>query len=216
MKWSWDRFLTALLERAPQALFTHTKMVLVALIVAIVISVPIGILLTRPRLKWLGGIILNILNLLQTFPGLAIVALAMPILGLGFKPAVFALIVQGLLPIARNTIAGLYGVDPDIMEAARGMGMSARKILYEVEIPLAMPVILAGIRTSAVYVVSVATLAAFIGGGGLGDLIVAGLNMFWSDFIVVGAGLGALLAIFFDRILGVVEKKYTPLGYSAE
>ncbi len=216
MKWSWDRFLTALLERAPQALFTHTKMVLVALIVAIVISVPIGILLTRPRLKWLGGIILNILNLLQTFPGLAIVALAMPILGLGFKPAVFALIVQGLLPIARNTIAGLYGVDPDIMDAARGMGMSARKILYEVEIPLAMPVILAGIRTSAVYVVSVATLAAFIGGGGLGDLIVAGLNMFWSDFIFVGAGLGALLAIFFDRILGVVEKKYTPLGYSVE
>lgn len=216
MKWSWDRFLAALVERAPQALFVHTRMVLVALIVAIIISVPIGILLTRPRLKWLGGIILNILNLLQTFPGLAIVALAMPILGIGFKPAVFALIIQGLLPIARNTIAGLYGVDPDIMEAARGMGMSEKKVLYEVEVPLAMPVILAGIRTSAVYVVSVGTLAAFIGGGGLGDLIVAGLNMFWSDFIVVGAGLGALLAIFFDRILGVVEKKYTPLGYSAE
>jgi osmoprotectant transport system permease protein len=216
MKWSWDRFLVAVMERAPQALFVHTRMVLVALIAAIVISVPIGILLTRPRLKWLGGIILNILNLLQTFPGLAIVALAMPILGMGFKPAVFALIIQGLLPIARNTIAGLYGVDPDIMEAARGMGMAERKILYEVEIPLAMPVILAGIRTSAVYVVSVATLAAYIGGGGLGDLIVSGLNMFWPDFIVVGAGLGALLAIFFDRILGVVEKKFTPLGYSTE
>lgn len=96
------------------------------------------------------------------------------------------------------------------------MGMTERKILHEVEIPLAMPVILAGIRTSAVYVVSVGTLAAFIGGGGLGDLIVAGLNMFWADFIVVGAGLGAFLAIFFDRILGVVERKYTPLGYSAE
>ena len=216
MRWSWDRFLVALLERAPNALFTHTRMVLVALIAAIIISVPIGILLTRPRLRWLGGIILNILNLLQTFPGLAIVALAMPILGMGFKPAVFALIIQGLLPIARNTIAGLYGVDPDIMEAARGMGMTARKVLYEVEIPLAMPVILAGIRTSAVYVVSVATLAAFIGGGGLGDLIVAGLNMFWADFIVVGAGLGAFLAIFFDRILGVVESRYTPLGYSTE
>lgn len=216
MRWSWDRFLIAILERAPNALFAHTKMVLVALIAAIIISIPIGILLTRPRLKWLGGIILNILNLLQTFPGLAIVALAMPILGMGFKPAVFALIVQGLLPIARNTIAGLYGVDPDVMEAARGMGMTERKILHEVEIPLAMPVILAGIRTSAVYVVSVGTLAAFIGGGGLGDLIVAGLNMFWADFIVVGAGLGAFLAIFFDRILGVVERKYTPLGYSAE
>lgn len=216
MKWSWDRFLTALVERAPEALFTHTRMVLVALIVAIIISVPIGILLTRPRLKWLGGIILNVLNLLQTFPGLAIVALAMPVLGMGFKPTVFALTIQGLLPIARNTIAGLYGVDPDIMEAARGMGMSEKKVLSEVEVPLAMPVILAGIRTSAVYVVSVGTLAAFIGGGGLGDLIVSGLNMFWSDFIVVGAGLGALLAIFFDRILGVVEKKYTPLGYSSE
>ncbi len=216
MKWSWDRFLVALVERAPGALFVHTRMVLVALIAAIIISVPIGILLTRPRLKWLGGIVLNVLNLLQTFPGLAIVALAMPVLGMGFKPAVFALIIQGLLPIARNTIAGLYGVDPDIMEAARGMGMSERKVLTEVEVPLAMPVILAGIRTSAVYVVSVGTLAAFIGGGGLGDLIVSGLNMFWSDFIVVGAGLGALLAIFFDRILGVVERKYTPLGYSSE
>lgn len=216
MKWSWDRFWIAMLERAPGALYAHTRMVLVALIVAIVISVSIGILLTRPRLRWLGGIVLNILNLLQTFPGLAIVALAMPVLGLGFKPAVFALIVQGLLPIARNTIAGLYGVDPDIMEAARGMGMTKRKVLYEVEIPLAMPVILAGVRTSAVYVVSVATLAAYIGGGGLGDLIVGGLNMIWPDFIVVGAGLGAVLAILFDRILGFVEKRYTPLGYSSE
>src|SRR5690606_21151412 len=121
MKWSWERFLVAILERAPQALIDHIGMVLVSLIVAIIISVPIGILVTRHRLKWLGRIISNILNPLQTCPGLAIVALAMPILGMGFKPAVFALTIQGLLPIARNTIAGLYGVDPHVMEAARGM-----------------------------------------------------------------------------------------------
>ena len=140
---------------------------------------------------------MNILNIAQSFPGMAIVALAMPILGLGLKPAITALIIQGLLPIARNTIAGLYGVNPDIKEAAQGMGMSERKVLKEVELPLAMPVILTGIRTSAVYVVSMGTLAAYIGGGGSKSTCV-----------------GALLAIFFDRALSYLEYRITPPGLS--
>ncbi|MGB9791631.1 MAG: ABC transporter permease [Thermacetogeniaceae bacterium] len=213
---NWVRFEDALFHRAPLQLAIHIMMVLVSVSVAVAISVPLGILLTRPRFRKYGFIVLNILNVLQTIPGLAIVALAMPLLGMGLKPAIVALVVQGLLPIARNTIAGLYGVSPDVKEAALGMGMPAKRVLYEVELPLAMPVILAGIRTSAVYVVSVGTLAAYIGGGGLGDLIVTGLNMLWPEFLIVGAGLGAILAIAFDRALGCLEHRFTPPGMSAE
>lgn len=213
---SWVRFQQALFERAPLDLAVHILMVFVAVSIAIIISVPIGILLTRPKYSKLGVVILNLLNLMQTIPGLAIVALAMPVLGLGLKPTIVALVVQGLLPIARNTIAGLYGVNADVKEAALGMGMPAKKILYEVELPLAMPIILAGIRTSAVYVVSVGTLAAYIGGGGLGDLILTGLSMFWSEFLLVGAGLGALLAITLDRALAYLEYRITPPGMSSE
>lgn len=205
----WARFQDALFCRAPEALAVHILMVAVSVSLAIAISIPIGVILTRPKYKKLGVMILNILNLMQTVPGLAIVALAMPIIGMGLKPAVVALVVQGLLPIARNTIAGLYGVNQDLKEAAQGMGMSQRRILYEVELPLAVPVILAGVRTSTVYVVSVGTLAAYIGGGGLGELILIGLNMFWSEFLIVGAGLGALLAIALDRALSYLEYRIT-------
>lgn len=212
---NWERLLDAL-SRIPHDLTIHIIMVVIALAFAIAISIPLGVFLTRPRFKKCGVVVMNILNIFQAFPGMAIIALTMPILGLGLKPAIAALVVQALLPIARNTIAGLYGVDPNIKEAAKGMGMSERKILTEVEVPLAMPVILAGIRTSAVYVVSVGTLAAYIGGGGLGDLIIAGLNMLWVEFLIVGAGFGALLAIAFDRGLRYVEYKRTPPGFSTE
>ncbi|MGQ9558835.1 MAG: ABC transporter permease [Desulfurispora sp.] len=207
---SWERFQEAFFHRAPEALLVHCFMVLVAVVLAVAVSVPVGILLTRPRYRSLGVVVLNVLNLLQTVPGLAIVALAMPFLGMGLKPTIVALVVQALLPIARNTIAGLNGVSPEVKEAAQGMGMSQRQVLWEVEIPLALPVILAGIRTSTVYVVSVGTLAAYIGGGGLGDLILIGLNMFWPEFLLVGAGLGALLAIFLDRALGYLEHRVAP------
>lgn len=210
---NWERCLDAL-SRVPQELTIHIIMVLISLAIAIAISLPVGVLLTRPRFRKMGALVMNILNIFQAFPGMAIIALTMPVLGMGLKPAIGALVVQALLPIARNTIAGLYGVDPNTKEAAQGMGMSERKVLFEVELPLAMPVILAGIRTSAVYVVSVGTLAAYIGGGGLGDIIVAGLNMLWAEFIIVGAGFGALLAIFFERGLSYLEHKFTPPGFT--
>lgn len=211
---NWPRLLDAL-SRIPHDLSIHIFMVVIALAIAIAISIPVGIFLTRPRCRKWGIVVMNILNVCQSFPGMAIIALAMPILGLGLKPAVTALIIQALLPIARNTIAGLNGVDPSIKEAAKGMGMTPRRVLTEVEVPLAMPVILAGIRTSAVLVVSMGTLAAYIGGGGLGDLIIAGLNMLWVEFLLVGAGFGALLAIAFDRGLRYIEDRLTPPGFSS-
>ncbi len=209
MEWE---YIAKAFSQLPHALYIHILMTVIAVSIAIVISMPIGVFLTRPRYRKFGVVVMNVLNIAQTFPGMAIVALAMPLMGLGLKPTIFALIIQGLLPIARNTIAGLYGVTPEVKEAARGMGMSEKRVLKEVELPLAMPVILAGIRTSTVYVVSMGTLAAYIGGGGLGDLIVTGLTMFYSEYLLVGAGFGALLAILFDRALAYLEYRITPMA----
>lgn len=206
---NWDRFFKALLEIAPRHVVIHLGLVVVTLFIAIVISVPLGIFLTRPKFRHAGFVVLNVLNILQTIPPFAMVAVAMPLLGIGYKPAIIILIVQSLLPITRNTIVGIMEVDPAVKEAARGMGTPKLELLKEVEIPLAMPVIINGIKTSSVYVVSTATLAGFIGAGGLGVLISAGLNMFWKEYLIVGAGLGAILAIAIDRMWTHVEKKFT-------
>lgn len=209
---SWENFRVAIFEKAPEALFVHSLFVLITITIAILISVPLGVFLSRPKFKRFGLVTLNILNLLQAIPGIAVIALALPILGLGLKPAVLALLFQSLLPIVRNTIAGLLGVSPDVKEAALGMGMSLRRILLEVEIPLSMPIILSGIRTATVYVVSMGTLAALIGAGGLGNLIIGGLSLFRPEYLLVGAGLGALMAIFLDRLLSYLEYRITPPG----
>lgn len=209
---TWENFRVALFEKAPQALLEHSLIVVLTISLAILISIPLGVLLTRPKFKRFGLVTLNLLNVLQAIPGLAIIALALPILGLGIKPAVLALLFQSLLPIVRNTIAGLVGVSSDVKEAARGMGMSQRRLLLEVEIPLAMPIILSGIRTATVYVVSIGTLAALIGAGGVGNLILGGLALFRPEYLLVGAGLGALMAIVLERSLCYLEYRITPPG----
>ncbi|HBV88181.1 ABC transporter permease [Desulfosporosinus sp.] len=209
---SWENFRFALFEKAPEALLEHSMIVVVTIGIAILISIPLGIFLSRPRFKKFGLFTMNILNLLQAVPGLAVIALALPFLGLGMKPAIIALLFQSLLPIVRNTIAGLLGVSSDVKEAASGMGMSQRRILLEVEIPLAIPIILSGIRTATVYVVSMGTLASFIGAGGLGNLIQGGLTLFRPEYLLVGAGLGALMAIFLDRMINYLEYRITPPG----
>ena len=209
---TWENFRVALFEKAPEALLQHSLIVLITVTIAVLIAVPLGVLLTRTKFKRFGLVILNLLNVLQAIPGLAIIALALPILGLGLKPAVLALLFQSLLPIVRNTIAGLVGVSPDVKEAACGMGMSQRRILVEVEIPLAMPIILSGIRLATVYVVSVGTLAALIGAGGLGNLIMGGLSLFRPEYLLVGAGLGALMSILLERGLSYLQYRITPPG----
>ena len=213
---SWENFRVAIFDKAPDALFVHATIVLVTIMIAILISIPLGVFLSRPKYKRFGLITLNLLNILQAIPGIAVIALALPILGLGMKPAVVALLFQSLLPIVRNTIAGLMGVSPDVKEAACGMGMSQRRILFEVEIPLAMPIILSGIRTATVYVVSIGTLAALIGAGGLGNLIIGGLSLFRPEYLLVGAGLGAIMAISLDRLLSYLEYRITPPGMRVE
>ncbi len=213
---SWKFFSEALFQKAPHALLVHLLIVFVTVSLAIVISVPLGVLLTRRNYQRFGIVALNILNILQAVPGMAVLALALPLFGLGLKPAIIALLVQSLLPIVRNTIAGLLGVNNDVKEAASGMGMSARQILLEVELPLAMPIIISGIKTTTVYVVSVGTLASLIGAGGLGYLIMGGLALFRFEYLIVGAGLGALLSIFFDWALSYLEARITPPGIQVE
>ena len=155
---------------------------------------------------------ITLANIGRTLPSLAVLALVMPILGTGFAPSLFALTLLALPPILINTCTAIRQVDPDIVDAARGMGMSRAEIVRGVELPIAMPVIFAGIRTSAVQVVSGAVLAAYIGGGGLGDFITAGIAMMALPQLLVGAIPATLLSIGTDQLFGHLQKSLTPRG----
>jgi osmoprotectant transport system permease protein len=175
---------------------------------AILIAIPLGIFLTRPRFKQLGQKVISVINIGQAVPSLAMIAIFMPLMGIGFKPAVSALILYGLLPIARNTLAGLNSIDENIKDSALGVGMSRKQVLFEIELPLAMPIIMAGIRTSTVITVGTATLSFLIGAGGLGRLIFLGIRMFKPEYLLIGSGSAAILAIVLDKILGKIESLF--------
>ncbi len=202
---NYNRLILVLTKQLPFLLINHLLQVGIAVGAAILIAIPLGIFLTRPGFKQLGQKLISVINIGQAVPSLAMVAIFMPLMGIGFKPAVSALILYGLLPIARNTLAGLNSIDEDIKESARGVGMSRRQVLFEIELPLAMPVIMAGIRTSTVITVGTATLSYLIGAGGLGRLIFLGIRMFKPEYLLIGSGTAAFLAIVLDRILGKVE-----------
>lgn len=183
----------------------HLILVFVSELAAIAIAVPLGVAATRyDRAK---GPILSVGNVAQTVPPLAIIALAFPLLGLGFLPSVVALFVYALLPVLTNTIAGIESVEEGAIDAARGMGMTKNERLLRIQLPLALPVIFAGIRTSTVINVGTAYLAFFIGGGGLGVWVISGINLFNMPQVMAGAVPGALLAISLDLGLALVEKR---------
>lgn len=184
----------------------HLLLVVVSSLLAIAAAVPLGIIISRPAFRPVAPVIEGIVNIGQTVPSLAVLALFMTLFGLGFQTAVFALWLYSLLPILRNTYAGMKSIGPEIIEAARGMGMKAHRILSRIELPLAFPIIMAGIRTAVVINVGTATLASFIGAGGLGDFIVTGISLRRTELIYTGAALSALLAIFFDDLLARLEK----------
>jgi len=190
-----------------EALNQHLMLMLVSMIGAIIIGMAIGIMLSRPKLYYIGRGVENIVNVGQTIPSLAILALFFTILGLGFRVAVFALFLYSILPILRNTFAGITNVQASIIESAKGMGMTPLRILTRIELPLAFPIIVAGIRTAIVINVGAATLATFIGGGGFGDLIVTGLAVRRDMVIFTGASLAALTAIILDYIIGQIEER---------
>jgi osmoprotectant transport system permease protein len=196
------------------ALATHLWLSGVALLVGVAVAVPLGIWLSRyPRA---AQVAIDFAGILRTIPSLAILALMLPLLGTGFLPSVVALIVYAISPILINTYVGIKQVDPDAVDAALGMGMTRLQIVMRIEVPLAVPVIFAGIRTAAVQVVAGATLAAFIGGGGLGDFITAGIAIMDASRLLVGAIPVALLAIATELIFGGIERAMTSKGIKVQ
>jgi osmoprotectant transport system permease protein len=185
-----------------QRIWEHVQLCAVSTALAVATAVPAGITATRPGLRRLASPLLFLANVGQSVPTVAVLALAFSVTGIGFRTAVIGLWAYSLLPVLRNTVAGLAGVDPDAVEAARGMGMSPAQVLVRVELPLARPVILAGIRTAAVVNVGTAALATFVGAGGLGDLITTGLDNQRDRILYTGAALTALLALTVDWAIG--------------
>jgi len=190
-----DKLLTQTLQ--------HIGLTFISLFLAVLIGLPLGILIAR-RVK-LSGAVLGVAGILQTIPSIALLGFMIPLLGIGAKPAIVALLLYALLPIIRNTYTGITGVDGAVKEAAVAMGMSKWQILTKVELPLAMPVILAGIRTATVINVGVATLASYIAAGGLGEFIFGGISLNNTNMILAGAIPAALLAILFDFLLSRIQ-----------
>ncbi len=183
-------------------------LVAIALALAVVVAVPLGLALERAR----GGAepVLGALGVLQTIPSIALLAFMIPLLGVGVHPALVALWLYALYPIARGTYVGVTDADPRAVEAAEALGMTARQRLLQVRLPLAAPVIMAGVRTAAVITVGAATLAAFIGAGGLGEPIVTGLALADSRLVLSGALPAAALALLVDGFLAIVARLVTP------
>ena len=191
-------------------LTVHIELSVVALLIGVAIALPVALAVFRSPLG--SAIAINAGNIGRAVPSLAILALVFPLLGFGFTPSLVALTLLAIPPILINASTGLRQVSPQIIDAARGMGLSGRQILGRIQVPIALPVIFAGVRTAAVQVVASATLATFVGGGGLGELIVLGFQR--NDLAVqIGGSLAvAILAIITEIIFGVLERTFTPKG----
>jgi osmoprotectant transport system permease protein len=206
---AWAEFLKANWQDIVRLMGEHLWLVLISTSIAVAIGIPLGILLTRrPRLR---APILGLANVMQTVPSLALFGLLIPlpfIGGIGARTAIVALVLYALLPVIRNTVTGILGVDKNVREAALAMGMTDRQILWQVELPLAMSVILTGVRVAVVISVGVATIAAAVGAGGLGTYIFRGLRQYDNRLILAGAVPAALMALAADFGLGLLEKHF--------
>lgn len=190
----------------------HARLTFVSSVLVVAIAVPLGILLTRGPIRRFSPFVVAFANAGQGAPSVGLIVLLAIWLGYGFWTAVIALTVYGLLPVLRNTITGLDGIDPTLVEAGRGLGMSSTSVLLRVELPLAVPVIMAGVRTALVLVVGTATLATFINGGGLGAILQTGISLFLPKLLVAGALLVALLALLIEWLGRVLELVARPKG----
>lgn len=202
-----NTLISTLISRRDQlwsALLQHMQISFISIFIAIIIAVPLGIYITRH--KRMAEPVIQISAIFQTIPSLALLGILIPFVGIGQVPAIIALVIYALLPIVRNTYTGIKEIDPVLIEASEAMGMNKAQQLYKVELPLAMPVIMAGIRTAMVLIIGTATLAALIGAGGLGDLILLGIDRNNNSLILLGAIPAALLSIIFDVLLRYLEK----------
>lgn len=200
MRWTARNLDTVLAATA-----VHVELVLAAIVIALLVALPLGLAIARlPRLR---AAVLGGASLLYSLPTLALFALLVPLLGLGFLPALVALVTYALPILLRALVAGLATVPPAVLDAAAGMGLTPRQRLWRVELPLALPALLGGLRIAGVTLVSAATVGALIGAGGLGALILTGLDQGHTEKILVGAGLVALLALLLDQALALMQRR---------
>ncbi len=187
---------------------THLKLTGIALALACAVAIPLALVLSR--FDAAARALLYISGLIQTIPALALLALMIPLVGLGETPAIIALFLYSLLPIIRNTLTGLFSVDPLVSQVATGMGLTDMQRLWHIELPLAMPTLLAGVKTAAIVSIGTATLAAFVGAGGLGEPIITGLNLNDNRLILEGALPAAGLAIAAELLFEWIERAFIP------
>lgn len=206
----WVEYILANQDQFLQLLGDHLYMVAIGELLAILIAVPAGIAATRHPA--VARVVENMGAVAQTIPALGVVALSFTVLGIGKRPTILAITIYALFPILKNTVAGIQSVDDAMVRAGRGMGMTQRQRLRQVELPLALPIIFAGIRTSTVLCIGVAYIGVFVGSGGLGIWIQSGLTQVNYDIMLAGAIPGAITVIAFDRFFGLVERYVTPEG----
>ncbi|MGL6108056.1 ABC transporter permease/substrate-binding protein [Romboutsia sp.] len=188
----------------------HISLTVTAILVSILIGIPLGIIISR--VKPIAKGVLGFVNIVQAVPSMALLGLLVPILGIGSKPAIFAVVIYSLLPIVKNTYIGLSSIDPVILESANGIGLTRNQTLFKIQLPLALPIIMAGIRISSVTAVGLMTLAAFIGAGGLGYLVFSGVQTVNTAMILQGAIPSCILALIVDFIFSKIEVAVTPKG----
>ncbi|WP_010278433.1 ABC transporter permease [Paenibacillus senegalensis] len=201
----WE-FLLLRLPDIGKALLEHIILSATSMAMGCAIAIPLAVLLVGNRIRWVNSIVFTLANILQTVPSLALLAILIPLLGIGTQPAIMALFLYSLMPLLRNTYAGFQAIDPALIEAARGMGYNASQRIFRIQLPLSFPYIMSGVRVTTVYIINWATLATLIGGGGLGQLIMSGLAVNRSELILTGALLSILLALAADFLLARVEK----------
>lgn len=203
-------FITSNWSEIIEKTLEHISLSFSAVVLACLVGIPVGFLIVNH--KKVANVVLTIANIIQTVPSLAMFAFGMSFFGIGAKPAIFALFLYALLPIIKNTLIGINNVDPAVIRAATGMGMSKTQVMFKVEVPLAISVIMGGIRIATVTCIGATTIATLIAAGGLGDFIYRGLSMYNQPMILTGALFSALLALVTDFALGLVEKKLTSPG----
>jgi len=206
-------YIMFMIDRSDQIFmltWQHIYLTALAVVIAIAIGVPAGILITR--VNKLSSVVIGIANAIQAVPSLALLGFLIPFLGIGTVPSIVMVFLYSLLPIIKNTYTGLSNVDSAMIEAGRGMGMTDGQLMRMVQLPLALPVIMAGVRISAVTGVGLTTLAALIGAGGLGQFVYRGISMVNNQMIMAGAIPAMILALLVDFALGLVEKAVTPKG----
>jgi osmoprotectant transport system permease protein len=199
------RYLVENFPHVAELFGEHLRLTLLALAIALAIALPAGVLLARVR--WLRGPVLGVLGVIYTIPSLSLLVLLIPLLGLGLRPAVIALVAYAQLVLVRNVLVGLTGVDPAVVEAARGMGMSGAQRFWRVELPLALPLILAGVRLATLSIIGIGTVAFLVGAGGLGRLLFEGVMTSNREKIVAGAIAVAVLAFAANAILRLLERR---------